>query len=102
MTAEAEIIHLRAENAALREQLATALAELQELKARLAKDSHNRGKPPASDGLKRQLPRTRSLRRASGKRIGGQLGHPRETLHLVADPNVVEEHRPTVCTTCQR
>ena len=101
MTAEAEIIHLRAENAALREQLATALAELQELKARLAKDSHNSGKPPSSDGLKRQLPRTRSLRRASGKPSGGQLGHPGETLHLVAEPDVVAEHRPAICAACQ-
>ena len=101
MEAEAEIVQLRAENAVLREQLTAALAELQELKARLGKDSHNSSKPPSSDGLKRQLPRTRSLRRASGKRTGGQLGHPGETLHLVTQPDVVAEHRPTVCATCQ-
>lgn len=76
-------------------------AHVQELEARLAKDSHNSGKPPSSDGLKRQLPRTRSLRRASRKRSGGQLGHPGETLALVAAPDVVEEHRPAVCAACQ-
>jgi transposase len=101
MTLEEENAQLKAENAALREQVAAALAEIQDLKARLAKDSHNSGKPPSSDGLKRQLPRTRSLRRASGKRSGGQLGHAGETLALVAEPDVVAEHRPAVCTSCQ-
>jgi molecular chaperone GrpE (heat shock protein) len=37
---------LEAENATLREQLAVALAELQDLKGRLAKDSHTSSKPP--------------------------------------------------------
>lgn len=101
MTLEEENAQLKAENAALREQVAAALAEIQDLKARLAKDSPNSGKPPSSDGLKRQLPRTRSLRRASGKRSGGQLGHAGETLALVAEPDVVAEHRPAVCTSCQ-
>ncbi len=109
MTLEEELVALRAETAEQRvriamllEQNALLLERVRDLEARLAKDSHNSGKPPSSDGLKRQLPRTRSLRRASGKRTGGQLGHPGETLHLVAAPDVVEEHRPSVCTTCQR
>jgi len=103
MVTEIEISQLRAENAALREQLAVALAELQNLKARLAKDSHNSSKPPVSDGLKRPLPQTRSLRRRSGRKPGGQLGHRGETLHLVVSDQVdaVVAHRPTVCATCQ-
>src|SRR5262249_3380585 len=36
-----------------------------------------------------------------GKKPGGQLGHRGETLHLVAVPDEVVEHRPAVCTTCQ-
>src|SRR5260370_935326 len=55
-------------------------------------------KPPASDGLGRK---TRSLRRRSGKKPGGQLGHRGETLRLVAVPDAVVEHRPSVCTNCQ-
>ena len=101
MTKATRIADLEAENAALREHVRVLLERVQELEARLAKDSHNSSKPPSSDGLKRQLPRTRSLRRASGKRSGGQLGHRGETLALVAEPDVVEEHRPAVCAACQ-
>ncbi len=104
MTHEDDRANLIAENAHLREQIAelaaqnTALAtQVQELQARLAKDSHNSNKPPSSDGLGRK---TKSLRRRSGKRPGGQLGHRGETLHLVATPDAVVEHRPAVCAQC--
>lgn len=101
MTPEEHITQLEAENAVLREQIATLLERVRELEARLAKDSHNSSKPPSSDGLKRQPALTRSLRKATGKRSGGQIGHRGETLHLVAEPDAVEEHRPVVCATCQ-
>lgn len=96
MTPEAENALLRVENATLREQVAALIVRVQELEGRLAKDSHNSGKPPASDGLARK---TRSLRRRSGKRPGGQLGHRGETLRLVTtdEADVVVEHRPAVC-----
>jgi transposase len=71
---------------------------VQDLEAQRAKDSHNSGKPPASDGLRRK---TKSLRKPSGKTVGGQLGHHGQTLRLVATPDVVEEHRPLVCAHCQ-
>ena len=108
MTPEEEIDALRAENAVLRaqvselpvlrEQVTALVARVQELEARAAKDSHNSGKPPSSDGLKR---RTKSLRKPSGKKPGGQLGHRGQTLHLVATPDDVVEHRPAVCSACQ-
>ncbi len=72
-------------------------ARVQELEARLAKDSHNSSKPPASDGFARK---TKSLRKRSGKKAGGQIGHHGETLRLAAPPDVVVEHRPTVCAGC--
>ncbi len=97
MAPEERIAELEVENALLREQLTAVQVRVQELEARLAKDSHNSGKPPASDGLARK---TRSLRRHSGKKPGGQLGHRGETLHLVATPDAVVEHRPTVCAQC--
>src|SRR5260370_1692710 len=101
MTPEEEIAALKAENAQQREQIATLLGRVRDLEARLAKDSHNSGKPPASDGLKRQLPRTRSLRRKTGKKPSGQLGHSGETLHLMAEPDAVVAHWPTICSACQ-
>jgi transposase len=105
MTHEDERIILIAENARQREQIAELVAQngalaarIQELEARLAKDSHNSSKPPSSDGLARK---TKSLRRRSGKKPGGQLGHRGETLRLVATPDTVVEHRPSVCARCQ-
>ena len=105
MTPEERIASLEAENTRQREQLAVLqaqntvlLARVQELEARLAKDSHNSSKPPSSDGLARK---TRSLRRKSGKKAGGQLGHRGETLRLVAAPDTMVEHRPVICIGCQ-
>jgi hypothetical protein len=98
MTIEERNAELEAENAGLRKQ-AVALAErVQELEARLAKDSHNSNKPPSSDGLVRK---TKSLRRRSGKKPGGQIGHRGDTLRLVATPDEVVQHRPVICSGCQ-
>jgi len=46
MTPEARIAELEAANAALRERVELLAARVEELQARLAKDSHNSGKPP--------------------------------------------------------
>ncbi len=98
MTAEEENA-LRAENAALREQVQALLVRVQELEARLTKDSHNSSKPPSSDGLGRK---TKSLREKSGKKRGGQPGHPGHRVSLVATPDTVQTHRPSQCEVCQR
>ena len=45
---------MRAENAALREQIAALAARVQELEGRLAKDSHSSCKPPSSDGVRQK------------------------------------------------
>jgi transposase len=98
MTPDEEIAALQAENAALHEQVTVLVARVHELEGRLAKDSNNSSKPPSSDGLTRK---TKSLRRTSRKKPGGQLGHRGATLRLVAQPATVVVHRSAVCVACQ-
>jgi transposase len=62
------------------------------------KDSHNSSRPPSSDPP--WAKRTKSLRRPSGRRPGGQAGHVGETLQLCERPNRVVEHRPRECRSC--
>jgi len=82
---DAQVARLSAENAGLRAQVEQLLERVRELEARLAKDSHNSSKPPSSDPpFKKPPPRT--LRQASGKKPGGQKGHPGATRSLVEDP----------------
>src|SRR6202453_2522079 len=63
---------------------------LNELEAKLEKDSHNSSKPPSSDGLKRK---PKSLRGASGARPGAQPGHLGKKLKRVAPGAHAERHR---------
>jgi transposase len=69
-----------------------------ELEALVAKDSHNSSRPPSTDPP--WAKRTRSLRRPSGRRPGGQAGHHGETLRLSQRPDRVVEHRPQECRGC--
>ncbi|MGH3930088.1 MAG: IS66 family transposase [Pseudonocardiaceae bacterium] len=89
----ARVATLEAENAALRSENAG-------LRGRLAKDSHNSSKPPSSDGPGTPKRVPKSLRGTSGRRPGGQLGHPGASLTLVEQPDEVVVHQPTACQGC--
>src|ERR1700693_3354724 len=80
-------------------QLANVVARVAQLESSPNQDSHNSSKPPASDGLAKK-PHPRSLRRRSGKKTGGQDGHPGVTRMLVDDPTVVVVHAPMICHGC--
>src|SRR5471032_2229767 len=82
----------------------TVIAALQsriaELERQLGLNSGNSGKPPSSDGLKKKASRVRSLRGRSGKKTGGQKGHPGKTLGRSATPNETIDHFPQTCSGC--
>jgi transposase len=118
MTTDEEQRALHQENEALREAVASLSQALKEatqtisvqqemieslqqrvstLQEQLGKDSHNSSKPPSSDGLKR---RTRSLRKKSGKKPGGQTGHPGHHLRQVQLPDEIIRHGVQRCEHC--
>ena len=74
-------------------------ARIAELERRLGLNSSNSGKPPSSDGLKKPA-RVSSLRESSGKKTGGQKGHPGETLRRTETPDATIDHYPQICATC--
>jgi len=73
-------------------------SRVQQLEDRLAKNSRNSSKPPSSDDPVE--PKPKSLRQRSGKKPGGQEGHPGRTLSLVEDPHHVVVHGPEECEEC--
>ena len=63
-------------------------------------DSHNSSRPPALDPPWSKPKQTRSLRRRSGKPVGGVSGHQGFTLRQVSAPDQVIVHRVDVCRHC--
>ena len=96
---EEAIVRLRAELAARDEIIAKLLARVAELERQLGLNSSNSGKPPSSDGL-RKPPRTTSLREPSGRKPGGQKGHPGGTLRQTEHPEAILDHLPAACPGC--
>jgi transposase len=113
MTAEEELLQLRAEHRNQQEQIRVQqehlanqeelIAQLQQriqaLEERLAKNSRNSHLPASSDRFVRQ---PKSLRKKSGKKPGGQEGHPGTTLMVQSCPDQVMVHRVQWCQHCQQ
>ena len=99
----------KVENQTLRNDLAKALEHLEQANARIkqlegqaAKDSHNSSKPPSTNGFKEPMRKTQSLREKSGKKSGGQPGHPGTTLMLVEHADQTVLLTPEQCHGCQQ
>lgn len=77
--------------------------EISELKSKLAdyettKNSKNSSKPPSSDFG--NIKKTQSLKKCSGKKVGGQKGHKGNSLKMVSNPDTTIKHEPFYCKCC--
>ncbi|WP_237702929.1 IS66 family transposase [Candidatus Protofrankia datiscae] len=92
------VVSLRAQLVETAAALEQARVRIAELEAQVAKNSRNSAKPPSSDGLAKPPPK--SLRKKTGRRPGGQGGHPGSTLRMLAEPDVRLRHEPGPCAGC--
>lgn len=106
------------------------LLTIQELREQTNMNSHNSSMPPSSDGYKKASgaqddgsepdeddkakdddqddgvskddvsPKPQSLREKTGKKVGGQDGHPGSNLGFSDHPDVVVQHMPKKCDGC--
>ena len=72
-------------------------SRIKALEDQASKDSQNSSKPPSGDGFKK---RTQSLRSQSGRKSGGQAGHPGSTLEWVEEPDEIEQQVIETCQGC--
>ena len=77
--------------------LTTALTRIAELEAQLRQTSSNSSKPPSSDMGRRKVPKA-----VTGRKPGGQPGHPGTTREIVPDAQVDEvvDQDPETCANC--
>jgi len=62
------------------------------------KNSRNSSKPPSSDFG--NIKKTQSLKKSSGKKVGGQKGHKGSSLKMVSNPDTTIKHEPSYCKSC--
>ena len=87
---------LRAENAVLKAENAALKVKVVELERRLGMDSSNSSKPPSSNSPFKRPPPTPP----SGRKPGGQPGHPGKFRKLSTTPDVVVPCKPCACEHC--
>ncbi len=118
-----EIHSLKMELASTKSELADAKAHIEELEenkgdhqlsgddeddssgtsGKPEKNSSNSSVPPSQESIAaRELRRTKSLRKPSGKPSGGQPGHKGSTLKSAATADRIIEHEPHYCKCCGR
>lgn len=112
-----EIHNLKVELASSKSDLADAKTRIKELEGeepaeeddssssseKPEKNSSNSSVPPSQESIAaRELRRTKSLRKPSGKPSGGQPGHKGSTLQSVSTPDRIIKHEPAYCKCCGR
>ena len=87
---EAAVVHLAG-------QVATLAARVAELESKLDRNSSDTSQAPSADGphVKPAPPR-----RPSGKKRGGQPGHPKHE-RVILPPDEVVDHKPKRCRRCR-
>ena len=91
-----ELEHIEKENKTLRR-------ENEDLKEKLSKyenpkNSNNSSIPPSKD--ENRPFKSKSLRKKTGRKPGGQEGREGTTLEMVSDPNEIIDHVPEYCKCC--
>ena len=91
----------------LKHELRKRDKQIEELTARLSryespdKNSGNSSTPPSKERMKDEVVRrTRSLRKPTGRKPGGQEGHQGSTLTRNEEPTMIEDVVPEFCTNC--
>src|SRR5215469_11378855 len=93
---------IRERNEILTKENAELRAKVRQLEETIAlqkggKNSRSSSTAPSHDlGRSNQI----SLRKASGKKSGGQTGHLGHTLTMVDTPNEIIDHHPEFCGCC--
>ena len=100
MTPEEELQQVKAENTALKAQVALLTERVAQLEALLSQNSRNSSKPPSSDGFKRP-PKKGSNKKPTNKKAGGQPGHRGQNLSWNPQPDHLIQHLPDKCQNCQ-
>ncbi len=113
---DVEIHNLKVQLISTKSELADAKLRIRELESgsdeeddssassgKPEKNSSNSSIPPSQESIAaRELRRTRSLRKPSGKPSGGQPGHKGSTLQSVSTPDIIIRHEPAYCKCCGR
>lgn len=86
---EKRMFFLEKENSELRERLS---------KYETPKNSRNSSIPPSKD--ENRPKKNQSLRKATGKKPGGQLGHKGRTLEMTPNPDHIFDLHPDYCSDC--
>ena len=82
------------------EQIEVLKRRIEELERQTKQNSQNSHKPPSSNGY-RKPPAPKSQRKRTGRRSGGQAGHPGTTLAMSETPDHVTDYWPERCGQCQ-